>query len=51
MNAPWSPRGAVAVWVFNNKLYMIGGKSSHTENGEIKFVYSNDVWSMERKSE
>lgn len=44
--APWSPRGAVAAWVFDDKLFMTGGKSSHTENGEIKFVYSNDVWSM-----
>lgn len=51
LTAPWSPRGAVAAWVFDNKLYMTGGKSSHTENGEIKFVYSNDVWSMSRKSE
>lgn len=49
--APWSPRGGVAVWVFDNKLFLTGGKSSHTENGEIKFVYSNDVWAMERKSE
>ncbi len=49
--APWSPRGGVAAWVFGDKLYMTGGKSSHTENGEIKFVYSNDVWAMERKSE
>lgn len=48
LNAPWSPRGAVAVWVFDNKLFMTGGKSSHTENGQIKFVYSNDVWSMEK---
>ena len=51
LTAPWSARGAVAVWVFDGKLYMTGGKSSHTENGEIKFVYSNDVWAMERKSE
>ncbi|MGQ0540615.1 MAG: hypothetical protein ACT4O9_02040 [Blastocatellia bacterium] len=51
MKAPWSPRGAVAVWIFNDKLFMTGGKSSHTENGEIKFVYSNDVWAMERKAE
>ena len=51
LTAPWSPRGAVAAWVFNDKLYITGGKSSHTENGEIKFVYSNDVWAMERKSE
>lgn len=49
--APWSPRGAVAAWTHNGKLFMTGGKSSFTENGEIKFVYSNDVWSMERKSE
>lgn len=49
--APWSPRGGVAAWVFDNKLFTTGGKSSHTENGEIKFVYSNDVWAMERKSE
>lgn len=49
--APWSPRGAVAAWVFEGKLFITGGKSSHTENGEIKFVYSNDVWAMERKSE
>ena len=49
--APWSPRGAVAAWVFDGRLFITGGKSSHTENGEIKFVYSNDVWAMTRKSE
>lgn len=51
MQAPWSPRGGVAAWVFNDKLYLTGGKYSHTVNGEIKFVYSNDIWAMERKSE
>jgi hypothetical protein len=51
MTAPWTPRGGVAVWVFGDKLYLTGGKYSHTVNGEIKFVYSNDVWAMERKSE
>jgi hypothetical protein len=51
MNAPWSPRGAVAVWVFGDKLFMTGGKYSFTENGEIKFVYSNDVWAMSKKTE
>ncbi|HEX8920993.1 MAG TPA: hypothetical protein VF766_05925, partial [Pyrinomonadaceae bacterium] len=45
--ALWSPRGGVATWVFDNKLYMTGGKYSVTENGEIKFIYSNDVWYME----
>jgi hypothetical protein len=49
--APWSPRGAVAVWVVGDKLYMTGGKYSFAENGEIKFVYSNDVWAMSRKTE
>ena len=51
LTAPWSPRGAVAAWVADGKLFMTGGKSSHTENGEIKFVYSNDVWSMSKASE
>jgi len=49
--APWSPRGGVAAWVKGGRLFITGGKSSHTENGEIKFVYSNDVWSMSGKSE
>jgi len=44
--AQWSPRGAVATWVFDNKLYMTGGKYSVTERGEIRFIYSNDVWYM-----
>lgn len=48
--APWSPRGGVAVWIFDDQLFMTGGKYSYTEtNGEIKFVYSNDVWVMSRK--
>lgn len=51
MSAPWSPRGGTVVWIFDNKLFMTGGKFSHTENGEIKFVYSNDVWAMSRKTE
>ncbi|HEX8248242.1 MAG TPA: hypothetical protein VF599_08735 [Pyrinomonadaceae bacterium] len=52
-SAPWSPRGAVAAWVSGDKLYMTGGKFSYTEpvSGEIKFVYSNDVWAMTRKTE
>jgi hypothetical protein len=44
--APWSPRGGVATWVFENKLYMTGGKYSVQENGNTKFIYSNDVWYM-----
>jgi hypothetical protein len=47
--APWSPRGAVAAWVFDNKLFMTGGKYSVTEKGEIRFIYSNDVWVMSKR--
>jgi hypothetical protein len=52
-SAPWTPRGAVAVWVFGDRLFMTGGKYSYKEpvSGEIKFVYSNDVWALSRKSE
>jgi hypothetical protein len=44
-SAPWSPRGYVAAWVFDNKLYITGGKYGGTEN-ETKFIYYNDVWYM-----
>lgn len=48
-SAPWSPRGGTVVWVFGDKLFMTGGKFSFKEpNGEIKFVYSSDVWAMSR---
>ena len=52
MSAPWSPRGGTSVWIFDDKLFMTGGKYSYTEpGGEIKFVYSNDIWVMSRKTE
>jgi hypothetical protein len=44
--APWTPRGGVAAWVYDGKLWMTGGKYSVTENGRIRFIYSNDVWKM-----
>jgi len=47
--APWTPRGGVATCVFDGKLFMTGGKYSVTENGQIKFIYSNDVWYMAPK--
>ncbi|HSK70248.1 MAG TPA: hypothetical protein VK892_01035, partial [Pyrinomonadaceae bacterium] len=50
-SAPWSPRGAVAVWVWNDKLFMTGGKYSYMKNGNPVFVYSNDVWAMSKKTE
>lgn len=46
--APWSPRGGVATCIFDGKLFMTGGKYSVTENGNIRFIYSNDVWYMAR---
>lgn len=46
LSAPWSPRGAAAAWVFDNQLYITGGKYSETVNGEIRFIYRNDVWRM-----
>ena len=46
--APWTPRGGVATCVYGGKLFMTGGKYSVTENGQIRFIYSNDVWYMSR---
>jgi hypothetical protein len=50
-SAPWSPRGAVAVWIFGGKLFMTGGKYSYPRNGVPVFVYSNDVWAMSKKTD
>jgi len=41
-----TPRGGVATCVYDGKLFMTGGKYSVTENGNIRFIYSNDVWYM-----
>jgi hypothetical protein len=48
-SAPWSARGAPAVWVFGNKLFMSGGKYSVMENGAPRFIYRNDVWAMSER--
>jgi len=47
-HAPWPARGAPAVWVFGDKLFMAGGKYSEMVRGEPRFIYRNDVWSMQR---
>jgi len=47
-SAPWPARGAPAVWVFNDKLFMTGGKYSVMEKGTPRFIYRNDVWEMSR---
>ncbi len=48
--APWSPRGAPAVWVFHDTLYMTGGKYSVVEHGTPRFIYRNDVWQLTKVS-
>jgi hypothetical protein len=49
-DAPWTPRGGIAACVYNGKLYMTGGKYGGFKEGttETEFVYSNDVWSLEK---
>ena len=46
-DAPWTPRGGIAATVFNGKLYMTGGKYGGTPD-HVDFVYSNDLWALER---
>ncbi len=45
-SAPWSPRGAPAVWVFRDTLFMTGGKYSVNQRGTQRFLYRNDVWQL-----
>jgi len=47
-SAPWSPRGGTASCIFKNKIYMTGGKYGGTTD-HPDFIYSNDVWTMEKK--
>ncbi|HMU10677.1 MAG TPA: hypothetical protein PKC54_11750 [Ferruginibacter sp.] len=47
--APWSPRGGMAACVYNDKVFMTGGKYGGPDiAGQTEFVYSNDVWSLEK---
>lgn len=50
-DAPWSPRGGIAATVFKDKIIMTGGKyGGFMKDGvTTEFVYSNDVWIMEKK--
>lgn len=48
MKAPWSPRGGAASCVFQNKIFMTGGKYGGTPD-KPNFIYSNDVWSLKKK--
>lgn len=51
--APWTPRGGIAATVYKNKIIMTGGKyGGLEENGTVtEFIYSNDVWTLEKKEE
>ncbi|HRI04534.1 MAG TPA: hypothetical protein PLL77_12390 [Pyrinomonadaceae bacterium] len=46
-DAPWTPRGGIAAAVFNDKIYMTGGKYGGTPD-QPNFIYSNDLWSLGR---
>lgn len=47
-SAPWSPRGGTTSCIYKNKIYMTGGKYGGTPN-DPDFIYSNDVWTMEKQ--
>ena len=47
-SAPWSPRGGMASCIYKNKIYVTGGKYGGTPD-KPEFIYSNDVWTMEKK--
>ncbi len=47
-NAPWLPRGGIASTVYQNKIFMTGGKYGGTPN-HPNFRYDNDVWMLEKK--
>lgn len=51
LDSPWSPRGGIAAAVYNDKLYITGGKYGGFKEGttETEFVYSNDVWCLEKE--
>lgn len=49
----WSPRGGAAVCVFNDKVFMTGGKYGGQDPNnpyETEFIYSNDIWCMKKQS-
>lgn len=46
-SAPWLPRGGCVAAVFNNKIYMTGGKYGGTP-AHTEFRYDNDLWTMEK---
>lgn len=47
MDAPWPARGGIAACVHQGKIYMTGGKYGGTPE-HTEFIYSNDVWALQR---
>lgn len=47
-DAPWTPRGGIAAAVFNDSVYMTGGKYGGTPD-RPNFVYSNDLWTLSKR--
>lgn len=50
-DAPWTPRGAATACIYKGKIIMTGGKYGglKKDGRTIEFVYSNDVWTLEKK--
>ena len=46
-DAPWTPRGGIAATVYDEKIYMTGGKYGGTPKMP-DFRYSNDVWMLSK---
>ncbi len=49
LEAPWSPRLAVATCVFNDEIVMTGGKYGGSDTIDPDSEYNNDVWVMHRR--
>jgi hypothetical protein len=47
--APWSPRGGATSCVYKDKVFMTGGKYGGLVGQQTNFIYSNDVWKLEKK--
>jgi hypothetical protein len=49
--ASWTPRGGATTCIYKGKVFMTGGKyGGLTKDGRTtEFVYSNDVWTFEKK--
>ena len=46
--APWSPRGAATACLHKGKVFLTGGKYGG-QPPKADFIYSNDVWTLEKK--